>query len=103
MCDLIDSTYIFCIVKGGSPVQNYHKFKRKNKNFPTDWFKNDENRIRNKGSCDILKFPHFFGKHFLTSPYEYSNERVDDVMPSQFFHMLLYMKFRNFLIFSSYW
>ena len=26
----------------------------------------------------------FSEKHFLTSPYEYSNERIDDVIPSQF-------------------
>ena len=39
---------------------------------------------KKKGSYDILKFHVFFRKHFLTSPYEYSNERVDDVIPSQF-------------------
>ena len=32
-----------------------------------------------------FEISHFFGKHFLTSPYEYSNEWVDDVIPSQFF------------------
>ena len=32
-----------------------------------------------------FEISHCFGKHFLTSPYEYSNERVDDVIPSQFF------------------
>ena len=36
------------LVERGSPVQNHHNFKRKHKNFPTDWCKNDENRIRNK-------------------------------------------------------
>ena len=32
----------------GEVQLNYHNFKRKSKNFPTDWCKNDENRIRNK-------------------------------------------------------
>ena len=31
----------------------------------------------------------FFGKHFLYSPYEYSNEWVGDVIPSQFSTHLL--------------
>ena len=49
----------------GSPVQNYHNFKRKSKSFPTDWCKNDENRIRNNGVCDILTISIFFVKTFL--------------------------------------
>ena len=45
-----------------------------------------------------FEISHFFGKHFLTSPYEYSNERVDDVIPSQFFIYIVYkiLKFFNF-------
>ena len=38
----------------------------------------------------------FFGKHFLTSPYEYSNERVDDVIPSQLFIYIVYEILKNF-------
>ena len=37
-----------------------------------------------------FEISHVFGKHFLTSPYEYSNERVDDVIPSQFFIYIVY-------------
>ena len=48
-----------------------------------------------------FEISNFFGKHFLTSPYEYSNERVDDVIPSQFFIYIVY-KILNFFIFSSY-
>ena len=47
-----------------SPVQNYHNFKRKSKNFPTDWCKNDENRIRNKEVVTFWNFT-FFRKTFL--------------------------------------
>ena len=43
--------------------------------------------IRKIGHFEIS---HFFGKHFLTSPYEYSNERVDDVIPTQFFIYIVY-------------
>ena len=42
------------------------------------------------GRYDILKFHIFFEKHFLTSAYEYSNEWVDDVIPSQFFMYIIY-------------
>ena len=38
----------------GEVVQNYHNFKRKSKNFPTDWCKNDENWIRNKEAYKIF-------------------------------------------------
>ena len=31
-----------------------------------------------------IEISNFFGKHYLTSPYEYSNERVGDVIASQF-------------------
>ena len=44
-----------------------------------------------------FEISHFFGKHFLTSPYEYSNELVDDVIPSQFF---IYIVYENFSIFQ---
>ena len=40
----------------GSPVQNHHNFKRKHKNFPTDWCKNYENRIRNKEFVTFWNF-----------------------------------------------
>ena len=39
----------------------------------------------------------FFGKHFLTSPYEYSNERVDDVIPSQFSINFIYRNDKNLI------
>ena len=31
-----------------------------------------------------MKISYFFGKHFLASAYEYSNEQRDDVIPSNF-------------------
>ena len=74
-------------------------FKRKSKNFPTDWCKNYENRIRNKEVVTFL-ISHFFRKHFLTSPYEYSNEWVDDVITSQFSTHFIYKTDKN-LIFPS--
>ena len=47
-----------------------------------------------------FEISNFFEKHFLTSPYEYSNERVDDVMPSQFFICIVYeiSKFFDFYL-----
>ena len=54
--------------KGEVQSRITHNFKRKHKKFPRRCeCKNDENRIRNSGSCDILEISHFFGKHFLTS------------------------------------
>ena len=44
-------------------------------------------KIRKLWHFEVLQI---FKKHFLTSPYEYSNERVDDVMPSQFFICIVY-------------
>ena len=44
------------------------------------------------GRYDILKFPLFFGKHFLTSPYEYSIGWNDDVMPSQLSSHFIYIQ-----------
>ena len=41
------------------------------------------------GSYDIFKYPL---RHFLTSPYEYSNGYNDDVMPSQFCKRFNYRK-----------
>ena len=38
----------------------------------------------------------FFGKHFLTSPYKYSNERVD-VIPSQFSIHFIYRNDKNLI------
>ena len=49
--------------------------------------------IRNK---EVMTFSNFSRKHFLTSPYEYSNERVGDVIASQFF--ILYMNFFFFCV-----
>ena len=37
-----------------------------------------------------FEISHFFGKHFLTSPHEYSNEWVDDVITSQFSTHFIY-------------
>ena len=68
-------------------------FKSERKNFPTEQCKNDENRIRNK---EVMTFWNFFGKHFLTSPYEYSNERVD-VIPSQFSIHFIYRNDKNLI------
>ena len=59
------SNEIYSTFNRGSPVQNYHKFKRKNKKFPTDWCKNDENRIRNKEVVTYLWNFTFFRKTFL--------------------------------------
>ena len=39
----------------------------------------------------------FSRKHFLTSPYEYSNERVDDVIPSQFSIDFIYRYDKNLI------
>ena len=71
-------------------------FKRERKNFPTEQCKNDENRIRNK---EVMTFEisHFLGKHFLTSSYEYLNERVDDVIPSQFSIHFIYRNDKNLI------
>ena len=44
-----------------------------------------------------MTFWNFFGKHFLTSPYEYSNERVDDVIPSQFSIHFIYRNDKNLI------
>ena len=44
-----------------------------------------------------MKFHVFFRKHFLTSPYEYSNERVDDVIPSQFSIDFIYRYDKNLI------
>ena len=38
-----------------------------------------------------------FRKHFLTSPYEYSNERVDDVIPSQLSIDFIYRYDKNLI------
>ena len=57
--------------------------------FPTEQCKNDENWMKNKEDM-TFEISNIFGKHFLTSPYEYSNERVDDVIPSQFFIYIVY-------------
>ena len=45
----------------------------------------------------FLKFQIFFGKHFLTSPYEYSNEWVDDVITSQFSTHFIYKTDKNLI------
>ena len=47
--------------------------------------------MRNKGAYDILKFQIFSENISWTSPYEYSNERVDPLsIPSQFFIYIVY-------------
>ena len=43
----------------------------------------------------FLKFHIFFGKQFLTSLYEYSNEWVDDVITSQFSTHFIYKNDKN--------
>ena len=54
--------------------------------------------MRNKEDMTFWKFHIFSGKDFLTSPYDYSNERVDDVIPSQFFiyMYIVYEILKNF-------
>ena len=66
------------------------------KKFPTEQCKNDQNRIKNK---EVMTFwiSQFFGKHFLTSPYEYSNEQVDNVIPSQFCIHFIYRNDKNLI------
>ena len=71
--------------------------KERDKIFPTEQCKNDENRIRNKEVMTILKFHVFSENDFLTSPYEYSNERVDDVIPSQFSIDFIYRYDKNLI------
>ena len=44
-----------------------------------------------------FEISHFFGKHFLTSPYEYSNEWVDDVITSQFSTHFIYKTDKNLI------
>ena len=68
--------------------------KERDKIFPTEQCKNDENReIRKLWHFEISCF---FRKHFLTSPYEYSNERVD-VIPSQFSIDFIYRYDKNLI------
>ena len=72
-------------VKGEVQSRITMNLKRKHKNVPymiecKQWWKMG----KHKEVMTFWNFSHFFRKHFLTSPYEYSNERVDDVMPSQF-------------------
>ena len=58
-----------------------------------NWFKNYENR-------EIRKLWHFEISYFLTSPYEYSNERVGE-SPHNLSY-ILYMTFWKFSFFSRY-
>ena len=44
-----------------------------------------------------FEISHIFGKHFLTRPYEYSHERVDDVIPSQFSIHFIYRNDKNLI------
>ena len=44
-----------------------------------------------------FEISNFFGKHFLTSPYEYSNEWVDDVITSQFSTHFNYKNDKNII------
>ena len=55
-----------------------------------------------KISWKIRKLGHFevsqiFKKHFLTSWYEYANERVDDVIASQFPIHFVHRNDKNFI------
>ena len=47
-----------------------------------------------------FEISHFFGKHFLTSPYEYSNERVGDVIASQFVIYIIHEILKIFIFFQ---
>ena len=44
-----------------------------------------------------FEISHFFRKQFLTNPYEYSNEWVDDVIPSQFSIDFIYRYDKNLI------
>ena len=67
------------------------------KNLPaTEQCKNYENRIWNRNLW-LFEISCFFRKHFLTSPYEYSNERDDDVIPSQFSIDFIYRYDKNLI------
>ena len=44
-----------------------------------------------------FEISNFFGKHFLTNPYEYSNEWVDDVITSQFSTHFIYKTDKNLI------
>ena len=93
------------LVKGhlkGSPVQNYHNFKRKSKNFPTDWCKNYENRMRNKEVETFWNFT-FFRKTFLDQSLWIFKWASWWCHALTIFSYVLYMKFRKILIISSYW
>ena len=43
-----------------------------------------------------FEISHLFGKHILTSPYEYSNEGVEDVISSQFIIIIIHAILKNF-------
>ena len=44
-----------------------------------------------------FEVPQIFKKQFLTSWYEYANERVDDVIASQFPNSIYALKWQNFI------
>ena len=53
--------------------------------------------IRKKTNMTFWNFIFVYGKHFSTSPYEYSNEWIGDVKPSLFFIIIYYTyKLDNF-------
>ena len=72
----------------------FNKFQKRKKKIHTEqckkWWKSDKNK-------EVMTFSNFFGKHFLTSPYEYSNERVADVIPSQFSIHFIYRNDKNLI------
>ena len=86
-----------CLKKNSTP--NFEKFKRREK-YSLQNTKNDENRIRNKGVMTFWNFTIF--RTFLDQSYEYSNERVDDVMPSQFFICIVYEISTKFRFLATY-
>ena len=51
-------------------------------------------KIRKLWNFEILQI---FKKQFLTSRYEYANERVDDVIASQFSIHFVYRNDKNFI------
>ena len=74
----------------------FNKFWKRKKKIPYRTVQKLWKSDKKEGSYDILKF-HIFSEHFLTSPYEYSNEWVDDVIPSQFSIHFIYRNAKNLI------
>ena len=83
--------------KGEVTVQNHHNFKRKHKNFPTDWCKNYENRIRNKEVVTFWNFKIFLEN--ISWPV-LMNIQMSELMmssPHNFLHISCYKTDKNLI------